>query len=81
MVLLQKHPKTVLRSVKDVYVTNCYFHIFSCHFTLKCTFFSNQQFLMFSENLPRIFNSIEKIIFLCFFKLYIYIYIYYIYIL
>ena len=22
----------------DVYVTNCYFHIFFCHFILKCTF-------------------------------------------
>ena len=25
--------------LRDVYITNCYFHIFCCHFTLKSTFF------------------------------------------
>ena len=66
----------------DVYVTNCYFCIFFCHFTLKSTFFFlfffflNKEFLMFTRSYTRRFHeasfnkfhSILKEIFFCFLK-------------
>ena len=57
--------------LRGVYVTNCYFLIFFCHFALKFTFFWNQQFLMFSGNLTRIFHeAIPSIYFILFKKQY-----------
>ena len=54
--------------LRDVYVINCYFCIFFCHFTLKSTFFSNQLFLMFSGNFTRRFHEATFNIFILFKK-------------
>ena len=38
----------------DVYVTNCYFCIFFCHFTLKCTFFQPVGFIALWKSYQKI---------------------------
>ena len=52
----------------DVYVTNCYFCIFYCHFILKSTFFQTSNFQCSLEILPEDFMRLPSIYFILFKK-------------